>query len=301
MYQGEINFIAGHIRGTYSKIMLTAVAGRPDLETLVKVKLPPLPGSVLKIASLLQDYNVSQKAIAAAIGYDPMLAARVLRLANSPVYGFQQQMTNLTEAVGAVGNRAIYNMTMIGVVADSFAHEIRNSAAGRDIWLHSLATGFAARELGITLNLRSVDEAFTCGLLHDIGELLLFRADPKLFAEISGLAENEDTTDIEKEVLGFDHAQLGALAARRWNLPEAVCNMILYHHDPTATTESLLMTNLINIADRLSYRKNRELPIDESFMFSESVIMLRLDEPQLEAVWEKVLVNMREVVKAFFR
>lgn len=277
------------------------VAKPLNLETLIKAKLPPLPGSVLKISSLLLDYNVSQRAIAQAIGYDPMLASRVLRLANSPVYAFQHHMTNLTDAVGAVGNKAIYEMVMIGAFADSFANEIRNSAIGRDIWLHSLATAFAARELSVILKLRSLDEAFTCGLLHDIGNLLLFRTNPGIFTEIFNRSDSEDSTDIEREMLGFDHSQIGALAARRWNLPETVCGMILYHHDPTNSTQSLLMTHLINIADRLAYRKNHELPIDESFLFSESMITLNFTKHQLEAVWEKVLINMREVIKAFFK
>jgi len=275
-------------------------AAKIDLESVVKAKLPPLPGSVLQISGLLQDYNVSQRKIADAIGYDPMLASRVLRLANSPIYPFQQSVTSLSTAVNALGNRAIYDMVLMGIVADSFGREIRNSVIGRDIWLHSLAVALGARELCALLEMRGTEEAFSCGLLHDIGSLLLFRADPAHYTEIFNQYERDDLSPVEKEVFGFDHAQVGALAARRWHLSEPVCNMILYHHNPTDAPQALFITHIIGVADQLAYVKNMKQPIDDEFLSSASVILLGLKTAQLEAVWEKVLGSMREIIKTFF-
>lgn len=272
-----------------------------NLESLIKAKLPPLPGSALKISGLLQDVNISQKKIADAIGNDPMLTSRVLRLANSPIYSFQQSVTNIGSAVGAIGNKAIYEMVLVSTVADSFASEIRNTVIGRDNWLHSLAVAIAARELSAMLEMRGTEEAFTCGLLHDIGSLLLFRADAAIYGEIFRQAERRDTSRIEREIYGFDHAQVGALAAHRWNLSDSVCNMILYHHNPSETPEARLMTHIISVADDLTYLKNQKLPLEGEFLASAPVLSLGFQPHQLESVWEKVLVNLREVVKAFFR
>ncbi len=280
------------------KIMQTTA--KIDLESIVNTKLPPLPGSVLKISSLLQDYSISQHKIAEAISYDPMLASRVLRLVNSPIYPFQKSITSLSMAVNAIGNKAIYEMVLMTIVTDSFGREIRNSVLGRDIWLHSLAVALGARELCVMLEMRSTEEAFSCGLLHDIGSLLLFRAAPQLYTEIFNQAERDDLSPMEKEVFGFDHAQVGALAGRRWHLSDPVCNMILYHHDPTSAPQAQFMTHIINAADNLAYIKNQKLPIDEEFLSSASVISLGLRASQLEVIWEKVLVNLREIVKAFF-
>jgi putative nucleotidyltransferase with HDIG domain len=254
----------------------------------------------MKISSLLQDYNVSQRKIAEAIGYDPMLTSRVLRLVNSPIYPFQKSVTSLSTAVNAIGNKAIYEMVLMTIVTDSFGREIRNSVIGRDVWLHALAVAIGARELCVMLQMRGTEEAFSCGLLHDIGSLLLFRADSARYTEIFNQAECDDLSPIEKDVFGFDHAQLGALAAHRWHLSEPVCNMILYHHDPTDAPQALFMTHIINVADRLSYIKNHKLPVDDEFLSSASVVILGLKAHQLEAVWEKVFVNLREVIKAFF-
>lgn len=278
--------------------MLTAT--KLNLESVVRRKLPPLPGSVLKISSLLQDYNVSQIKIAEAIGYDPMLASRVLRLANSPMYPFQQNVTRLSAAVSAIGNKAIYELVLMGVFADSFGREIRNSVIGREIWLHALAVAIAARELSASLGMRGTDEAFSCGLLHDIGSLLLFRADPEQYVALYESCDREDLSAVEKETFGFDHAQVGALAARRWNLSEPVCNMILYHHNPCDAPQATFITHIVHVADRLAYVKNAALPFGEDFFADPSVITLRLTEAPLEIVWEKVLANLREVIRAFF-
>lgn len=279
--------------------MKTAV--KFNLDSLVKAKLPPLPGSVMKISSLLLDYNVSQHKIAEAAGCDPMLASRILRLVNSPIYPFEHKITSLTEAVTVLGNKAIYEMVMIGAIADSFTREIRYSAVGRDIWLHSLATAIAARELCILYKMNGLDEAFTCGLLHDIGKLLIFRADSTLYAEVYYNVEAHENLPVEREALGFDHTQVGALAARRWHLPEPLCNMILYHHDPTLASQGILMTHIINIADSLAYLKNYKLDYEEDFMMSSSMLTLGFTTGQLDAVWDKVVENLREIVKAFYK
>ncbi len=274
-------------------------AAQIDLESIVKAKLPPLPGSVLKISGLLQDVDVSQRKIAEAIGCDPMLASRVLRLANSPIYPFQQSVTSLTNAVSAVGNRAIYEMVLMSMVSDSFGREIRNSVTGREIWLHSLAVAIGAREISTMLQIRGTEESFSCGLLHDIGSLLLFRADSSYYSELFQNSK-DDLQHIEREVYGFDHAQLGALAAQRWNLSAPVCSMIAYHHEPSKVNQAILMTHIINVADRLAHLKNEKLPLDNEFLNSPSLISLGINAIQLEKVWEKILIQLREIVKAFF-
>ncbi|MBS1794945.1 MAG: HDOD domain-containing protein [Acidobacteria bacterium] len=278
--------------------MLTAA--KIELESLVKIKLPPLPGSVLRISSLLQDYNVSQRKIAEAIGFDPMLASRVLRLVNSPIYPFQGNVTSLTTAVNALGNRTIYEMVLMTIVADTFGREIRNSVIGRDIWLHSLAVAFGARELCDVLEMRGTEESFSCGLLHDIGSLLLCRADSAVYSEIFHQSERHDLQTMERAVYGFDHAKVGGLAAERWRLSEPVCMTISFHHNPADAPQALFMTHIINVADNLAYLKNEKMPLGEAFLNSDSVHRLGLTEEMLERVWDKILFQIREVIRAFF-
>jgi HD-like signal output (HDOD) protein len=280
---------------------MQTVSSNIDLEQIIKMKLPPLPGSVMRISSLLQDINVSQHKITEAISYDPMLATRILRLANSPVYAFQQNVTSLNMAVTALGNKPIYEMLLMGMVADSFGHEIRNSAIGRNIWLHALAVGFAARELCTILQMRGTEEAFSCGLLHDIGSLLLYKANTPLYIELFNQSETDDLSPLEKAAFGFNHAEVGAVAANYWNLSDPVCMTILHHHHPSESSQAIFLTRIISVADTLSYLKNQKLPLDQDFLDSLPVASLGFKAEQLEKVWEKVVENLREVVKAFFR
>ncbi len=272
-----------------------------DIESLIKTKLPPLPRSVSKISALLQNVNASPRDIADEIGCDPMLAARILRLANSPVYARNRNVTTLSHAVVAVGNKAIYEMVMIGATTDVFGKEIYNSKVGRDNWEHSIAVAIVARELCDLLKMRGTEEAFVCGLLHDIGKILLLRADSKLYTELHESTEINDLPEREKEIFGFDHAQLGAMAAHRWGLPEPLCHMILNHHTPAKAEQALFMTYITNVADGLTDLKTRGLEVADhnGFLRAESLETLRLSFGQLEEVWEKSAPILQEIIKTF--
>lgn len=290
------------MNGPFLRIFANAMitTSKISLENVVRTKLPPLPGSAMRISTLLQDYSVSQQRISDAIGLDPMLATRVLRLANSPMYPFQQTVTRLLAAVSALGNKTIYELVLMGAFADSFGSEIKNSTVGREIWLHAVAVGIASRELTIALGMRGGEEAFSCGLLHDIGRLLLLRACHDEYVEMIERFNEHDMSEYERAVFGFDHAQVGALAARRWNLSESVADMIRYHHIPGQMENSTYVTHIVHVADRLADIKNYKLPFTEDFFESPSAKILKIDEEKIEAVWEKTVVNLKEVVKGFF-
>lgn len=270
-----------------------------SLSSLVKTKLPPLPGSVLKILRMLQDVNVSPKALADAISLDPMLASRILRLANSPIYSLRKPVTNVAGAVNVVGNRSIYDIVILNTTSDSFAEEIRGSFVGRDVWFHALATAFAASDICVLANMRGAEEAFICGLLHDVGKLLFLKADSDYYAVVLERGKREGSlVAVEQQVFGFDHAELGAAAAEAWHFPKPVCSIIQTHHE-TNLPYSMVMARMIRIADTLVYRKNEKLDIDE-LVSSNDVDSFGFTGEQLDAVWENVVGKLREVVQTFY-
>jgi putative nucleotidyltransferase with HDIG domain len=271
-----------------------------DIEQLVKTKLPPLPGSIIKISELLRDVNVSHKAIASAIGYDPLLSTRILRLANSPMYALQRRVATIGAAVSAIGLKAVYETVLLGVAADSFAKEIRQSKTGRAIWEHLLAVAFVSRELGHILGIRGAEESFTCGLLHDIGKILLLRADPQRFAQIENKHDEEMMLEWENALFGYTHAQVGALVAHRWGLPEAVCYVILNHHNPSQARQAMLVAHIVNVADEIANLHGyglRSPGNDVSLMYSESVILLNLTPEQLKTAWIKVQEGLHDILQ----
>jgi len=274
-------------------------AGTFTIDHLVKTELPPLPGSVMRISAMLQDMRVSQNAIAHAISLDPVLAARILRLANSPIYALQRTVTNLTMAVSAVGNRAISETILISGIGDSFGVKVMNSDTGKSIWFHLLATALAASDLCRLAKLRGSEEAFTCGLLHDIGKLIFLRADPDFYGRVMERGVDEgDLSTVEKEVFGFDHAELGFLAAESWRLPATVCNMIRYHHRPSMATEALAMTGIVSIADSLVTLRQAGQPI-EGLLYSSAVASFGFNEIQFDYIWDNLVERLKELMNVF--
>ena len=280
-----------------------------SIAKILKANLPPLPGSVFRILELLRDVNVSNAALATAVGYDPLLAARLLRLANSTYYSRQGNVTTISRAIDTIGTKALYDAVMLGVAANTFSKEIEGSAVGRAIWEHSLAVAILARELTDACQMRGAENAFICGLLHDIGKLILLKSNPEAFKEMSEKTDEDEMMKSEDEVFGINHAEVGALLIKRWNLPDAISSVVLYHHEPVKTDQAIFTAHIINVADQIagnygygvSPMKEDELSEDEeiSLLQSESIIALRLTQSQMYNAWENIQPNLQDIVRAF--
>lgn len=271
-----------------------------SIDNLVKTELPPLSGSVVQISAMLGDLNVSQNALANKISLDPVLAARILRLANSALYSMGTEVTNLRTAVSSIGNNAISEILMMSSVSDSFGRQVLGSAVGKKMWKHLLATALAASGLCKLAGLRGVDEAFTAGLLHDIGKLILLRAGPPLYSSLLERSEAEslDISIIERETFGFDHVDLGVAAAKEWNLPDTICNILRFHHEPLKVSSDIAVTRIINIADTLVYLKTAEADIGD-LLFSEVILGFGFTSQQCDELWDDVVLRLDEISGSF--
>lgn len=272
-----------------------------DLESLVQLELPPLPDVAMRVAALTQDPNTSTRAIAEAIGYDPVLGARILRAANSPLYYLERDVTTLTMAVNALGNDGIHLLVVASAASDTFQSKGKRLAEETTLWGHSLAVGLAAREIMTLLGLRGTDQGFICGLLHDIGKLLLLRHDLDACQQLVRNVEQEDFLAGEIEVFGYTHAQIGALVAKRWNLPDSICHAIYHHHQPIQAEQSMLMARVIEVADALANKAGIGVwPASERGLAeSESAIALQLSEDQLADVWAKTQASLSATFALF--
>lgn len=288
---------------SYTLFTEPTAADKPkvDIETIVNAKLPSMPGSAMRVLTLLRDINTPGRKLAEAVGCDPSLTTRVLRLANSPIYALQKNVSSLLQAVDVVGAKYLYDITIINLTADTFASEISGLALGRSIWEHSLAVALLAREFSRILGLRGTEEVFICGLLHDIGKIMLLRADVKTYSEILEKKGETEMLNWEVEIFGYTHAQVGALVIRRWQLPEIICHAILNHHNTSQAVEAVLISHLINIADSVANFHGYGLRHEEETILSnlESAIVLRLDESQIEAAWENIQTDLNEIAKMF--
>lgn len=239
----------------------TAQAARLDDEQ-IRSRLgacPRLP-SLGSINSALQELlHADQRyitQIAEIIRRDPSLTARLLRLVNSVYYGLSSPIHHIEEAVFYLGVQQIRQLAMATPIIEEF-----QKLAGptpfpwREFWQHCIGTGFLAREL-IEAVESSADEAdYLAGLIHDVGKIVMAAAFPEHFAEIHrclGLAP-PDLITRERDILGIDHAELGARYLERHNLPEALIETTRFHHRPEQATHHARLAAAIQIADLLSH------------------------------------------------
>lgn len=263
-----------------------------SVDNLIKTGLPPLPASIVRISTLIADINNPAWKIADAISLDPVVSSRILSLANSPIYALHGTITNLTEAVRAVGNNAIAEQLMVCGVSDAFGRKILDSPTGRSIWIHSLATALTASAICKSARLRGAEEAFSCGLLHDVGKLILLRADAPFYSDLLKSGEEVgDISVIEQRILGFDHAELGAAAGIAWKLPGPVCHMIRYHHHPERTTAGVALAYVLKTADE--FVKGRIAFDDpDAFFGNPELKKFDLEEEQFDEMWDEVTLRL---------
>lgn len=274
---------------------------RLDMDGLVKTKIPPLQGTVLRLTELLRDMNVSSKTLADTVGYDPILAARILKLANSSFYARRKAVTTLHQAIESVGTKSLYDLVMLGAMSESFGKEIRDSVLGRTVWEHSLAVGLVARELSKTLGLRGAEESFLCGLLHDIGKILMLRSDTERFESLLDKRTEAEMFEWEQRIYGFDHTEVGAYVTYKWGLPESIYNVIMHHHHPSKASTSTVVANVVNAADLVANINGYGLRLaEEGEIFDcEGVAFLGLTREQMFEAWDTIQEPLEEIIWTF--
>ncbi len=272
-----------------------------DIEALSRIELPSLPAFALQAAKLARDPSTPVRKIADAIGCDPVLAARVLRAANSPLYGFERPVTTLRLAVTALGNNAINNLILIFATADVMKSKDPLSKRERTLWRHSMSVAFAAREIAAELRLYGGEEAFLCGLMHDIGKVFLMRHDPSGYEHVAEAEEEGDMLRRERDLFGVTHPVVGAAVAIRWGFPPEIVRPISLHHQPGEAQTSHTLVRMIDLADMLANANGYGLrpPDDFDLGLTESAIALDLGTEQLTAVWDRSQNAALETIHLF--
>ena len=219
--------------------------------------LPALPQALHEAMRVLRHDDSSSSACVAVMGRDPALAAQVLRLANAAVYGRAGRIASLHDAVLLLGRHTLGTVLTAAAVLGQFD---RAACPGFDLqrfWREALACGIAAQALALELG---TDDglAFTAGLLHDLGRLVLVVHLPAAMAQALAWARLQDLPlhAAEREVLGIDHAEAGALVARHWQLPPALVAAIADHHGPgplSAGASQVSLTDLLQGADAVAH------------------------------------------------
>ena len=193
-------------------------------------ELPSLPVVVLELLSSMDQDDTDVPVLAQKIELDQALAAKTLRIANSSFYGMQSKVTSIPQAVSVLGFHSIRTVVTACALTGSFA-PVNGGFDFKAFWRHSLATAIAARLLAPHLRINP-ETAFTAGLLHDLGTLVLVTRFPAEHALVRSYRQAHDCqmADAELAVIGIDHAQVGSALAAYWKFPEAIQQAVADHH-----------------------------------------------------------------------
>ncbi|HZK43939.1 MAG TPA: HDOD domain-containing protein [Syntrophomonadaceae bacterium] len=214
--------------------------------------LPALPHVVTKVIELTEDPNSTAEDINKVLSVDQAMTARVLRLANSAFYGFPRRIGTITEAIVMLGFRTIKSIVMAATVSEILTQEMKGYALENgELWKHSQGVAMTARHIARKVKFAQLDLAYTAGLLHDIGKVILNNAMIESYNEVVNLVMEENITFLEAEVkvLGFSHADVGSRVAEKWNLPSDLVEAIAYHHKPDEAVVNQRLTAIVHLAD----------------------------------------------------
>jgi HD-like signal output (HDOD) protein len=226
---------------------------KTDLRTFVSgiERLPSLPTVYYELVRAVGRSDSHIDEIAAIIRRDPSLTSRLLRIANSIFYGFPSEVTTLEEAVQLIGLSEIQDLVLVTSVIRAFDSVPSRLVDVASFWKHSVVCAIASALLAEHRRAPDSDRFFVGGLLHDIGWLVLFLSAPQESTQILQRCEAQGalTLEVENEVLGFDHAMVGAELIAMWELPRALGQMVGFHHNPGAASQAKEDVFTIHYAD----------------------------------------------------
>ena len=203
---------------------------------LKRVKdIPSLPQFVVETLNKLDDPKSSATDVAQRLSKDEGLVVRVLRLANSAYYGLSRRITGVAEAISFLGFKTVKSIVLAASVYKFMDSAFTGYSLDRgELWKHSQSVGAASRYLSEKLRIADPEEAYIGGLMHDLGKIVLNDYVRFGYSIILRLVEEDKVPfcEAERQVLGFDHAQVGGLVMEQWNLPEAYSYITTYHHTP---------------------------------------------------------------------
>ena len=217
-------------------------------------ELPAMPASISEVIIACDDQDMTVGQLSQVILRDQALTANILKLAHSAFYGNARRVTTVTEAIVLLGLSAIKSLAISSHTARLLDRELQGYGMARgELWRHSLSVAFTARRIAIEVRLAPVEEAFVAGLLVDIGKVILSSRLEEAFEEVSAeaLQSGRSFHEVEHELLGFDHAELGAMIAAGWGFPPELEDAIRYHHDPAAARVRPPLAACVHIADAI--------------------------------------------------
>ncbi|MFZ5996578.1 MAG: HDOD domain-containing protein [Nitrospirota bacterium] len=252
--------------------------------------LPTIPTVLRKLLAIIDKPRISINDIGVFIANDPVLTSRVLKIVNSPIYGFPGRIASVNQALILLGLNVVRGM-LLGV---SVFEAMQKTMVG--LWEHSLGCAITSRIIAKKKGLKEPEELSVAGLLHDIGKVVLGLKFPDEYKQVMETAEKSEVFifDAERNHFKINHADAGAWVAQKWNFPKSLVEIIEYHHKPHLSRAFPLETAIVHVADILTRAKGFGFAGDHFVpaMNPAAWEMLKLSEGAMK----DILVEMEETL-----
>ncbi len=230
---------------------------------LTEIKLPEIPSIIYELNEVIAAPLASAQDIARIVNKSPSIAALLLRVVNSAFYGFPSKIDSITRAVTLIGSKEITSLAL-GISTMKIFKDIPGGSVDMNAFIkHSLACGILSRVMAAHKNIQQTEQLFISGLLHDVGRLIIYKYFPDqarvIFSQND--AEERPLLEVEKDVLGWNHARIGKYLLEKWKLPLSLESNVFYHHQPFRAKDPVQAT-IVHMADimanSLGFESSRE-------------------------------------------
>ncbi len=261
--------------------------------------LPPIPQTIFKAREIMTNPDSDFKELANLFETDQAIAAKILKLSNSPYYGYSGKITSIQRASVILGHKTLIELLTVigtaGLLGSKLTGYWLDSGA---LWKHSLAVAFGSRIIASKTDPALSNDAFTSGLIHDVGKLILdqyIKERWELFEKF--MADSEHTfLDAEKKILDLDHAEVASEVCIKWNIPEPLTVAIRYHHHPSQSNSSEL-AYIVHVADVIAMMTGLGVGIDGTMyqMDDTAMAFLNLREENLNDIMGEVIEAVQKI------
>ncbi len=265
--------------------------------------LPVMPALVTKVLNITNRENPSITELEAIMATDTAISAKVLKVANSPLYTMGA-CSSLGTAISMLGFRVIKSL----IISIAYQQLIGPKGASelfskKDFWLHSLATGVAAKHIVRKLSPADADDVYIAGMLHDVGMLVLSVYAPEEFDNIIKKSHEQaiPILDAAQELYGIDHAELGDMLAKKWNLPEMLQHAIKYHHRPLEDNIHQRTTAIVAVANIIAHQSGfTNNTVGVTYEMDKNLLnIISLQEADVAPIAEKIVEEVMNAESSY--